>query len=50
MKKGELISKENIKIVRPGLSLSPIFYDEIIGKNVNKDLSVGDRVTFDDLT
>lgn len=50
VKKGELISKENIKIVRPGLSLSPIFYDEIIGKNVNKDLSVGDRVTFDDLT
>jgi len=50
VKKGELISKENIKIVRPGLSLSPIFYDEIIGKNVTKDLSVGDRVTFDDLT
>ena len=47
VKKGEAISKENIKIVRPGLSIPPIFYDEIIGKKVTKNLSIGDRITFD---
>lgn len=50
VKKGEVISKENIKIVRPGLSIPPIFYDEIIGKKVTKNLSIGDRITFDILT
>jgi pseudaminic acid synthase len=47
VKKGEVISKENIKIVRPGLSIPPIFYDEIIGKKVTENLSIGDRITFD---
>jgi pseudaminic acid synthase len=50
VKKGEAISKENIKIVRPGLSIPPIFYDEIIGKKVTKNLSIGDRISFDILT
>ncbi len=50
VKKGGVISKENIKIVRPGLSIPPIFYDEIIGKKVTKNLSIGDRITFDILT
>ena len=32
IQKGELLSNENIKVIRPGLGLSPIYYDKLIGK------------------
>ena len=47
IKKGETISKKNIKSVRPGFGLHPKFYDEILGKKVNKNLEKGDRLNFD---
>ena len=46
IKKGEKISKNNIKIVRPGYSLEPKYYYSIIGKRVKKELHKGDRLTF----
>lgn len=49
IKKGEVISKENIKIVRPGFSLHPQYYDQILGKIINKDLKLGDRLKLDDI-
>ncbi len=36
--KGELLSKENIKIIRPALGLAPKFWDQIIGRPASKDL------------
>lgn len=41
VKKGELINKENIKVIRPGYGLHPRYYDEIMGKIFNEDLEVG---------
>lgn len=42
IKKGELLSKKNIKVIRPNLGLHPKFYEKILGKKVLKDL---DRAT-----
>ena len=47
IKKGEVITTENIKSVRPGFGLHPKFYDQILGKKVNKNLEKGDRLNLD---
>ena len=44
---GDTFNKNNIKAVRPGYGLHPKFYNEIIGKVSNKNLSPGDRVSWD---
>ncbi len=41
IKKNEQFSKKNIRRIRPGNGVSPIFYDRIIGKRSNKNLSPG---------
>ncbi|TVU76177.1 pseudaminic acid synthase [Pseudoalteromonas distincta] len=38
IKKGELITQENIKSVRPGFGLPPKDYDSILGKVAKKDI------------
>jgi pseudaminic acid synthase len=38
---GEKLSKENIRIIRPGKGLAPKYFDEIIGRKVNKNLKKG---------
>ncbi len=43
IKKGDVLSKDNIKAVRPGHGAHPKFYKQIIGKTSNKNLSPGDR-------
>ncbi len=43
--KGEIISKKNIKICRPGFSLHPKYFDKIIGLKSKKKLIVGDRIS-----
>lgn len=49
IKKGELFTKENIKIVRPGYGLEPKYWEEVIGKKANKDFNAGEPLTFSDL-
>lgn len=41
IKAGEVFTKENIRVVRPGDGLHPRYYSEIIGKQANKDLKNG---------
>jgi len=43
IKKGEIVSIDNIKVIRPSFGLHPKFYQFIIGKKVNKNLYAGDR-------
>jgi N-acetylneuraminate synthase len=44
---GEDFTKDNLRIVRPGLGLPPKFYDVILGKRAGKDLKKGSAVTWD---
>ena len=47
--KGEILSEKNIRVVRPGLSLHPKYFTEIIGKKINKNLSMGSRLNLNDI-
>ena len=48
IKKGEIASKENIKSVRPGYSLHPKHFPQIVGKKAKKNFSIGDRISLSD--
>ena len=50
IKKGQTITQENIKSVRPGYSLEPKYYYSILGKKTLRDLKFGDRITLDDFS
>ena len=41
MKKGDVLTKENLRIVRPGYGLSPKNIDILLGRRVNQDLALG---------
>ena len=41
IKAGEVLTKENIRRIRPGFGLSPKFYEQVIGKTVRKDICRG---------
>jgi len=44
MKKGDVITEESVRSVRPGFGLHPKYLPELIGRKVNCDLEVGDRM------
>jgi N-acetylneuraminate synthase len=43
--KGEIITSENIKRIRPGFGLKPKYYNDVIGLTCQKNAKKGDRVT-----
>lgn len=47
MKAGDTITEENVRSVRPGFGLHPKYLPEIMGKKVNRDLEVGDRMSLE---
>jgi pseudaminic acid synthase len=49
VKKGEILTNNNIKCVRPGLSLHPKYYNELLGKKVKNDLDKGSRIRIEDI-
>ena len=44
MKKGDVITERNMRSIRPGLGLSPKYYDVMLGKKVNCDVKRGTAV------
>lgn len=44
MKAGDVIAEENIRSIRPGFGLHPKYYNDILGKVVNVDLTKGERL------
>lgn len=46
-KKGELITEENVRSIRPGFGMHPKYLKTIEGKPFNKDLQAGSRFSFD---
>ena len=41
MKAGDVLTKENLRCIRPGLGLPPKFYDVLLGRKVRCDLNKG---------
>lgn len=41
IKKGDLITEENVRVIRPGYGLEPKYFDEVIGKIALKDIERG---------
>ena len=41
MKKGDVITEKNMRSIRPGLGLSPKYYDVVLGHRVNCDIKRG---------
>ena len=48
IQKGETITKDNIRSVRPGSSLHPIFFNDIIGKKSKRNIQFGERISLYD--
>jgi pseudaminic acid synthase len=48
IKKGEIINESSIRSVRPGLSLHPKYFHELMGKKALKDFRLGDRINRED--
>lgn len=44
IKAGEIITKHNMRSIRPGYGAHPRYYEEILGKSVNKDIVRGTPV------
>jgi len=44
LKKGQIISKNDIQIVRPGFGLHPKYFDRIVGKKTLRDIDFGERL------
>jgi pseudaminic acid synthase len=47
LSKGQVISKDDIRRVRPGFGLAPKYFDWVMGQKVNTDVEFGDAVTLD---
>lgn len=46
IKAGEIFTKDNIKAIRPGLGLSPKYYDVFLGKKAKFDIKKGTPVSW----
>ncbi len=44
IKKGDLFSKKNIRIIRPGYGVHPRYFEKLIGKKSPKEFLYGDRL------
>ena len=49
IKRGELFSKSNIRVIRPGYGCSPKFYESLIGKEAKKDFMAGTPLNIKDI-
>ncbi|MCK9582215.1 MAG: pseudaminic acid synthase [Endomicrobiales bacterium] len=47
IKKGDVLTEENIKVIRPGYGLHPKYYKEILGKKVVRNVEFGTPFSLD---
>ncbi|WP_434064763.1 pseudaminic acid synthase [Anaerosinus gibii] len=47
MKAGDVITEKNMRSIRPGVGLSPKYYDVLIGKTVKSDVKKGTPLSFE---
>lgn len=50
LEKGQRVTKEDIRRIRPGYGLEPKYFDAVIGKVLKRDVQRGDPVSFDVLS
>jgi pseudaminic acid synthase len=46
IKAGDVLTKENIRVIRPGLGLAPKYYDDLLGKTATTDIKAGTPFTW----
>lgn len=49
LKKGDVITHEHVRRIRPGYGMQPKYYDQVIGKKVKKDVIKGSPVGIDNV-
>ncbi|WP_163537020.1 pseudaminic acid synthase [Gracilibacillus sp. YIM 98692] len=49
VKKGDIFTEDNLRVIRPGYGLSPKYYEKILGKQVKNDMKSGTPLTWDNL-
>lgn len=47
LKAGDVLTRENLRCVRPGLGLAPKYYELLLGKRVNQDVAKGTPMNWD---
>jgi len=47
IKAGEIFTRKNIKSIRPGMGLSPKYYDILLGKRIKREVRKGTPITWD---
>jgi len=47
VKAGEVLTPQNLRIIRPGYGLAPRYYDIVLGRKVNTDLTKGTAMKWD---
>lgn len=47
MRRGDVFTPQNVRIVRPGLGLPPKFFELVMGKHVSRDCPPGTPLTWD---
>ncbi len=47
MKAGDVITKKNMRCIRPGLGLKPKYYDVVLGMKVKEDIKRGTALTWE---
>ncbi len=46
IKKGDRLTSESIRVIRPGFGLAPRHYDEVIGRHANADIARGTPISW----
>lgn len=47
MMKGETLTEDNVRVIRPGHGLAPKHYGEVLGKPIKKDCPAGTRLSWE---
>lgn len=47
MEAGDIVTHDSIKSIRPGFGISPKYFEEIIGRKINRKISYGTPVKFE---
>lgn len=47
MKSGDILTRENVRAIRPGFGLSPRYYDLVVGKKICRDIKRGTPLSWE---